>query len=48
MYPKPFTSQGKKLLKTLANNKNKIDYKNLCYKILFPDPTFNIIIFLKK
>ena len=29
MYPKSFTSQGKKLLKILANNEGKIDYKNL-------------------
>ena len=48
MYPNSFTSQGNKLLKILGNNENKIDYKNLSKKMLFPDSTFHIIIFLKK
>ena len=44
MYPKSFTSQGKKLLKTLTKSENRIDYKNLSCKLLFSD----IINFLKK
>ena len=48
MYPNSFTSQWKKLLKILANNENKIDYKNLSYKILFPDSTFHTDNFSKK
>ena len=48
MYPKSFTSQGKKLLKIFAKSENKIDYKNLLYKLLFPDSKFHIINFLKK
>ena len=48
MYPKSFTSQRKKLLEIFAENDDKIRYKNLSYKILFPDSTFHIINFLNK
>ena len=47
MHPNSFTSQGKNLLKTLANNENKIDYKHLSYKILIHDSTFHMINFLE-
>ena len=45
MYPKSFTSKSKTLSKTLAKNENKINYKNLLYKILLPDGTFHEISF---
>ena len=45
VYPKSFTSQGKKLLRILAKNEDKMNYKNLSYKVLFPDPTFHMINF---
>ena len=35
-------------MKRFAKNKNKINYKDLCYKLLFPDSKFQIINFLKK
>ena len=47
-YPNSFTSQGKSLLKIHTNSEKKIDYKNLSYKILFPDSTFHITNFLEK
>ena len=47
-YPKSFTSKSKALLKMLAKNENKINYKNFSYKILLPDGTFHEINFLKK
>ena len=47
MYPESFTGQGKKLLKMFAKNENRIDYKNLSYKLLFPDSKFHIIDFGK-
>ena len=43
MYPNSFNSQGKKSLKILAKNEDKIGYKNLSYKILFPNFTFHFI-----
>ena len=46
MYSKSFTGQGKKLLKILAKNEDKINYKN--FKTLFPNSTFHIINLLKK
>ena len=48
MYPKSFDSLRKSLLKIFAKNENKISYKNLSYKVLFPDSKFHIINFLKK
>ena len=48
MYPKSFTSQGKKSLKIFAKNENRINYKNLSYKTLLPNSTFHIINFFKK
>ena len=48
MYPKSFTSQAKKWLKILGENEDKISYKNLSYKILFPDSKFHITNFFKK
>ena len=48
MYPKSFANEGKKSLNTLAYNEEKIDYKDLSYKILFPDSTFHIINFLER
>ena len=48
MYSKSFDSQSKSSLKIFAKNENKISYKNLSYKILFPDSKFHIINFLKK
>ena len=47
LYPNFFTSQGKNSLKTLAKNENRIDYKNLSYKILFTNDRFHVIKFLK-
>ena len=35
-------------MKRFAKNKNKINYKDLSYKLLFPDSKFQIINFLKK
>ena len=48
MYPNSFNSKRKTSLKTLVKNENKINYKNLSYKILFPDVKFHEISFLKK
>ena len=48
MYPNSFDSQSKSSLKTLAKNKETVNYKNSSYKILYPDSTFHIINFLKK
>ena len=48
IYPKSFTIQSKKLLKALAENENKIDYKNLSFKILLLDGTFHEFTFFKK
>ena len=47
-YPKVFTSKIKNWLKALAKNESKINYKNLFYKIIFPDGKFHGISFLKK
>ena len=48
MYPNSFNSKSKTLLKTLLKNETNINYKNLCYKILFHAGKFNKISFLKK
>ena len=48
MYPKSLDSPSKSLLKTLAENEDRISCKNLSYKTYFPDSTFHIINFLKK
>ena len=48
MHPNSFDKKSKTLLKTLANIEYKIDYKNLSYKILFPNDRFHEISILKK
>ena len=48
MYPKFVNKQSKTLLNTPVKNENKINYKNLSYKILLLDGTFHEISFLKK
>ena len=48
MYSSSFNKLGFTLLKTLAKNENKINYKNLSYKFLFVDVTFHEITFFKK
>ena len=48
MYPKSFNKQSKTLLKTVAKNECKINYKNLFYKIPLLDGTFHENSFLKK
>ena len=48
MYPSSFNEQSKSSLKTFAKNENKINYKNLSYKVLLPDTKFYEISFLKK
>ena len=47
MHPKYF-SQGKKLLEILVKTENKINYKNLFYKILLSDGRLHEFIFFKK
>ena len=47
IFPKVFTSKIKNWLKALAKNESKINYKNLFYKIIFPDGKFYGISFLK-
>ena len=37
MYPNSFDKKRKALLNTLAKNENKINYKNLTYRILLSD-----------
>ena len=48
MYPNSFNSKSKISLKALVKNENKINYKNLSYKKLFPWGKFHGISFLKK
>ena len=51
MYAKSFSDQINILLKRLAINENRINYKDLPYKVLFYDETgakSHEIIFLKK
>ena len=47
-YPKAFNKQSKTLLKALAKNENKINYKYLSYKIMLFDGKFHEISFLKE
>ena len=48
MYSNSLDKESKNSLKTLAKNENKINYKNLSYKILLPDGKVHIFNFLKK
>ena len=48
MYPKSFNKKSKTLLNTLAKNGNKINYKNLSYKILLSDGKFHEFNFCEK
>ena len=48
MYSNSFDEESKNSLKTLAKNENKINYKNLSYKILLPGGKVHIFNFLKK
>ena len=48
IYPISFGDKSKALIKTLAKNGDKIDYKNLSYKILFTNDRFNGINYSKK
>ena len=48
IYPKSFNKQSKSLSGKNAVTENKINYKNLFYKTLLVDGTFQEIIFLKK
>ena len=41
MYPNSFDKKSKALLNTLAKNENKINYKNLFYRILLSDGKFH-------
>ena len=47
MYLKSVNKESKSLLNTPVKNENKINYKNLSYKILLLDGTFHAISFLK-
>ena len=48
MYPNSFDKKSKALLNTLAKNENKINYKNLFYRILLSDGKFHEFNFYKK
>ena len=48
MYPNSFDKKRKVLLNTLAKNKNKINYKNVSYRILLSDGKFHKFNFFKK
>ena len=48
MYPKFLNKQSKTLLKRLAKNENKMNYRKLPYKILVSDGRFHKISFLKQ
>ena len=48
MHPKSFTSQGKKLLETLAKIEKKISYKTFSYKMLLSDRRFHEFDFFQK
>ena len=47
MHPKSFNKQSKTLLKTVAKNENKINYKSLSYKIMLLDGTLHEFNFFK-
>ena len=40
-YPKSFDKKSKSLLNTLVKNEHKVNYKNMSYKMLFPDGRFD-------
>ena len=48
MYSNSFDKKSKALLNTLAKIENKINYKNLSYRILLFDGKFHEFIFFKK
>ena len=48
MHPTSFTSQGKKLLETLAKIEKKISYKTFSYKMLLSDRRFHEFDFFQK
>ena len=48
MHPNSFDKKSKALLNTHAKNENKINYKNLPYKILLSDGKFHEFNFFKK
>ena len=47
-YPNSFGKKSKALLNTLVKNENKINYKNLSYRILSSDVKFHEFNFFKK
>ena len=47
MYPNSFDERSKALLNTLAKNENRINYKNLSYRILLSMVNFMNLIFSK-
>ena len=47
MYPNSFDIRSKGSLKPFVKNENKINYKYLSYKVLFPDGILHEISFLK-
>ena len=48
MCPNFFDRKSKALLNTLAKNGNKVNYKNLSYRILLSDRNFHEFDFFKK
>ena len=46
-YPNSFNKQSKNSLRALAKNEKKNNYKNLSYRILFPNGEFHETVFLK-
>ena len=48
MYPNSSDKKNKALLNTRARNENKINYKNLSYRILLCDGKFDDLNFFKK
>ena len=48
LYLNSFDKKSKALLNTLAKNENKINYKNLSYRILLSDGKFHEFNFFKK
>ena len=47
MYPNSFDKKSKALLHTIAKNENKINYKNLSYRILLSGGKFYEFKFFK-
>ena len=48
MYPNSFNSKSKTLLRTIAKDEYKIDYKNLSYKKCSTDGNFHEFSFLTR